>query len=76
MLLHLLFLCRKLAAAACFHCEGLAVGTLLFCRVVLVCADLDCVKRAVVYAVAMVLAACDGALDAFIRIFVHFKIPP
>ena len=65
-----------LTAAACLHYEGLAVSALVLSGVVLVCADLNCVERAIVDTLAVMLAACYCALDAFIRIFVHPEIPP
>ena len=63
-------------AAARLHREGLAIGALVLCRVLLVCADLDAVERTIVHTVAMMLAGCYTAMDAFVCIFVHFIKPP
>ena len=58
-------------AAAVLHYEGLAVGTLILCRIFFVSSDVDFVERAIVYTRAMMLAGCDTALNAFVCVFVH-----
>ena len=59
------------AAAAALLFQGKAVRTLAYCRVLLVCAYLDAVKCAVTFAVHIVLAGYNIALDR--RIF-HSRI--
>lgn len=43
--------------------EGIALGTFGYCRIRLVCADLDTVKAAVILGFHVVLALRNGALD-------------
>jgi hypothetical protein len=51
--------------------EGLAVGALVHCGVLLVGTHQDSLQRAVVGVVAVVSAGLDGAFDALVGIAVH-----
>lgn len=64
--------------------EGVAIGAGGNGRIFFVCADLDLVKRAVIFAVTVILALSDGAFDALVdvshrgvaaRRIVHGKLP-
>ena len=51
--------------------EGLAVGTLIHGRILLVCADENAVQRAVVLGVAVIGALLNGAFDALVCLAAH-----
>ena len=51
--------------------EGFAVGALIHRRILLMSADKDAVKRAVVFAVAVISTLLNGAFDALVCLAVH-----
>ena len=58
-----------------FQVKGLTVGALIHCRIALVGAYHNAVKRTVIFIVAMMLTARYCALDRLVSLH-HVDIPP
>jgi len=64
-------------AAGAFYAEGLAVGAFDHGRMSLVCANLDAVKRTVIFASAVVYTLLDSTTNGLVCFaFRHNTIPP
>ncbi len=66
---------EKFALQKLLFAEGFAIGALVHCRVGLMGADFDAIKRAIIAGVAMMAAFCYGAFNTGITLGIHDKAP-